>query len=45
MKKDYAEIGVNMDDDIPLDKPLKFPTLILITRCIFEKCEELCPQI
>ena len=29
------KIGVNTDDDIPLDKPLKFPSLTIIIRCVF----------
>ena len=44
-EKDYARIGVNTDDDVPLNKPLKFPTLKIIIRCIFQKGEELDPLI
>ena len=36
-KKSYARIGVNSDDDLPLNKPLKFPTLAIIIRCIFQE--------
>ena len=43
--KDYARIGVNTDDDVPLNKPLKFPTLTTIIRCVFQKGEELDPLI
>ena len=25
-EKNYARIGVNTDNDVPLNKPLKFPT-------------------
>ena len=32
-EKNYARIGVNTDDDSPLNKPLKFPTLTIIIRC------------
>ena len=35
-EKNYARIGVNTDDDIPLDKPLKFRLLTIIIRCIFQ---------
>ena len=35
-EKNYAKIGVNTDDDIPLNKQLKFPTLTIISRCIFQ---------
>ena len=45
MKKNYATIGVNTDDDLPLNKPLKFPTLTIIIRCILQKGEKLYPQI
>ena len=34
-EKRYARIGVNTDDDLPLNKPLKFPTLTIIIRCVF----------
>ena len=44
-EKDYAKIGVNTDDDVPLNKQLKFPTLTIIIRCIFQKGKELDPQI
>ena len=44
-KKNYARIGVNTDDDIPLNKTLKFPTLIIIIRCVFREDTKLCPQI
>ena len=44
-EKDYAKIGVNTDDDVPLNKQLKFPTLTIIIRCIFQNGKKLCPQI
>ena len=44
-EKDYAKIGVNTDDDVPLNKQLKFPTLTVIIRCIFPKDKKLDPQI
>ena len=44
-EKDYARIVVNTDDDIPLNKPLKFPTLTIIIRFTFQKGEELDPSI
>ena len=44
-EKNYARIGVNTDDDVPLNKPLKFPTLTIITRCVFQEGEKLYPQI
>ena len=44
-EKNYAGIGVNTNDDVPLNKPLKFPTLTIIIRCIFQEGEKLYPQI
>ena len=43
--KNYSRIGINTDDDLPLNKPLKFPTLTIIIRCIFQEGEKLYPQI
>ena len=42
---DYPEIRVNTDDDVPLNKQLKFPMLTIIIRCIFQKGKELDRQI
>ena len=36
-EKYYARIGVSTDDDLPLNKPLKFPTLTIIIRCVFQE--------
>ena len=44
-EKSYARIRVNTDDDIPLNKPLKFQTLTIIIRCVFQEGEKLYPQI
>ena len=44
-EKNYAKIGVNTDDDIPLNKQLKFPMLTIIIRCVFQDGKKLCPQI
>ena len=44
-EKNYARIGVNTNDDIPLNKQIKFPTLIIIIRCVFQSGKKLCPQI
>ena len=32
-EKSYAIIGVNTDDNVPLNKKIKFPTLTIIIRC------------
>ena len=44
-EKNYAKIRVNTDDDIPLNKQLKFPTLTIMIRCIFQNSKKLCPQV
>ena len=44
-KKKNARIGINTDDDLPLNKTLKFPTLTIIIRCVFQEGEKLYPQI
>ena len=44
-KKNYAKIGINTDDNLPLNKPLKFPTLTIIIRCLLQEREKLYPQI
>ena len=41
----YARIRVNTDDDVPLNKQLKFPTLIIMVRCVFQEGETLYPSI
>ena len=43
--EDYVKIGVNNDDNVPLNKQLKFPTLTIIIRCVFEESGKLYPQI
>ena len=44
-KENYAKIEINTDDDLPLNRPLKFPTLTIIIRCAFQDGEKLYPQI
>ena len=43
--KNYARIGINTDDDLPLNKQLKFPTLAIVIRCLLQKDKLLYPQI
>ena len=43
--KNYARIEVSTDNNLPLNKQLKFPTLIIIIRCVFEENGKLYPQI
>ena len=43
--KNYARTVVNTDNNLPLNKQLKFPTLTIIIRCVFQKDKKLYPQI
>ena len=45
IKKIMLEFGVNTDDDLPLNKLLKFPTLTIIAKCVFQEGEKLYSQI
>ena len=44
-ENNYAKIGVNADDNIPMNKQIKPPTLTTIIRCVFQRDKKLCPQI
>ena len=44
-EKSYARIRVRFDDDLPINKLLKFPMLTIIIRCVFQEGEKLYPQI
>ena len=44
-EKNYARIGINADNDLPLNKQIKFPTLTIFIRCVLQKGEKLYPQI
>ena len=44
-EKNYARIRINTDDDLPLNKQLKFPILTIIIRCVLQKGERLYTQI
>ena len=39
--KNYARIVINTDDNLPLNKQLKFPTMTIIIRCALQKGEKL----
>ena len=45
MKKILLELEINTDDDLPLNKQLKFPALTIIIRCVFQEGKRLYPQI
>ena len=36
-EKDYMKIKFNSDDDLPLNKPLKFHLMIMTIRSVFEE--------
>ena len=36
-EKDYMKIKFNLDDDLPLNKSLKFTLMTLTIRCVFEE--------
>ena len=44
-KQNYRRIGVNTNNKVPLNKQLKFPTLTIIIRCVFQNRKELNPLI
>ena len=45
IKINYARIGINTDDNLLLNKPLKFQTLTIIIRCVLQEGEKLYPKI
>ena len=44
-EKNYVRIGVKTDDDVPLDKELKLPSLTIIIRCVFQNGNKFQPQV
>ena len=43
--KDYMKIKFNSDDDLPLNKPLKFHVMTIVIRSVFKEDGKLYPQI
>ena len=43
--KDYMKIKFNFDDDLPLNKLLKFHLMTIIIRCVFSEDAKLYPQL
>ena len=39
------KIEFNSNDNLPLNKPLKFPTMTIIVRSVFEEDGKFYPQI
>ena len=44
-EKDYVKIKFNYDDNLPLNKPLKFHNTIITIRSIFEEDGKRYPQV
>ena len=44
-EKNYSKIGINTDDDLPVNKPIKFLKLGIIISFVFQEGEKLYPQI
>ena len=44
-EKDFMKIMFNSDDDLPLNKPLKFYPMIIIVRSTFEEDSKFYPQV
>ena len=43
--KDYMKIKFNSDDNLPLNKPLKFYQMIITIRCVISEKNKLYPQV
>ena len=39
------KIKFNSDDDLPLNKPLKFQLMTIIIRCVFSEDDKIYPQL
>ena len=44
-EKDYIKIKFDSDDDLPLNKPLKFHLMAIPIRSVFEEDGKLYPQV
>ena len=44
-EKDYMKIKFNSDDDLPLNKPLKFHLMTIIIRYVWSEDAKLYPQL
>ena len=44
-RKDYTKIKFNSDDNLPLNKQLKFHTMTVTIRCVFSEDNKLYPQL
>ena len=44
-EKDYMKIKFNSDDDLPLNKPLKFHNMTITITSVFKEDDKLYPQV
>ena len=44
-EKDYMKIKFNSDDDLPLNKQLKFNNMVITIRSVFKEDGKLYPQV
>ena len=44
-RKDYIKIRFNSDDDLPINKPLKFHAMTIIIRSVLKEKGKLYPQV
>ena len=44
-EKDYMKINFNSDDDLPLNKQLKFHNIVITIRSVFKEYGKLYPQV
>ena len=44
-EKNYMKIKFNSDDDLPLKKPLKFHSVTIVIRSVFEEDSNFYPQV
>ena len=44
-KKEYMKIKFNFDDNLPLNKPLKFHNMTITIRSVFKEDSKLYPQV
>ena len=44
-EKDYMKIAFNSNDDLPLNKPLKFHLMTITVKSVFEEDGKLYPQV
>ena len=44
-EEEYMKIKFNSDEDLPLNKPLKFHMVTITIRSVFEEDDKLYPQV